>query len=84
MRRLAYRVISLLEQRNVQNAVLCEESLEKNHALYEYSMNIRGKFPLKSQKYILRECRVIVEARQQRTLYFQALTISQETVSVFT
>ena len=84
MRRLAYRVISLLEQRNVQNAVLCEESLEKNHALYEYSMNIRGKFPLKSQKYILRECRVIVEARQQRTLYFQALTISHETVSVFT
>ena len=79
MRQLAYRVIAMRERRNAQNAVLCEQSLGKNHALYEYSMNIRGKFPLKSQKYLQRGCRMIVEARQEKTPYFQDPILSHKT-----
>jgi len=31
---IAYRVLALREKRNIQNAVFCEGSFVKNHALY--------------------------------------------------
>jgi len=36
VRQLADRVLALREQHNLQNAVFCEESFGKNHALYAH------------------------------------------------